>query len=202
MSTIYLIRHGEICTNSGEHRFIGRLDLPLSERGHAQIHRLASYPALQGIDRILTSPLLRCRESAAILSTSLGCESAEVVPEFSEIDLGEWDGMTVSEVTSRFPDAYVARGNDLAGFRPAGGESFDDLLQRSWPAFAQIAHCGVERVAIVAHAGINRVLLCKILGIPLANLFRLRQDYGCCNILHNNGSHFLVDCINGTCLNL
>lgn len=201
MSTIYLIRHGEISTHSEEHRFIGRLDLPLSAKGREQIYTLASHPALQNIDRVLTSPLLRCRESASIFTTHRGCETAEVVPEFSEIDLGEWEGLRLSEVTRQFPDEYAARGKDLAGFRPAGGESFGDVLQRSWPAFEQIAHCGVERIAIIAHAGINRVLLCNILGIPLANLFRFRQDYGCCNTLKNDGSHYLIECINGICLN-
>ena len=201
MSTIYLLRHGDIAMHSGPHRFIGQLDLALSAQGREQMHMLASYPALQGIERILTSPLLRCRESATILSAGLGCGAAEVVPAFAEIDLGAWEGLTPAEVNIRFPGEYAARGNDLAGFRPAKGESFADVRHRTWPPFEQAAHCGVERLAIVAHAGINRVLLCTILGMPLANLFRLKQDYGCCNIVLCNGTEYCVQGINIVPLN-
>jgi broad specificity phosphatase PhoE len=40
---------------------------------------------------------------------------------------------------------------------------------------------------IVGHAGVNRVILCHALGIPLANLFQICQDYGCMNILEFDG---------------
>lgn len=196
MSTVYLIRHGDIAMHSGQHRFVGQMDLALSEQGRERMRMLAGHPALQGIERMLSGPLLRCRESAAILSARLRCGTADVVPEFTEIALGEWEGLTPVEVENRFPGEYAARGNDLAGFRPVKGESFADLQHRAWPAFEQAAHCGVERLAIVAHAGINRVLLCTVLGIPLANLFRLKQDYGCCNIVHCNGMEYCLQSLN------
>ncbi len=193
MSTIYLIRHGEIAGRSKEHRFIGRLDLPLSDLGRKQIHRLAGHPCLQAVDKVLSSPLLRCTESAAILTAHLKCPAAEMSADLAEIDLGEWEGLTVAEVKNRFPGQYEARGNDLAGFRPDNGESFSDLLCRCWPVFEQAARCGSEHVAIVAHAGVNRVLLCKILGIPLGDLFCLKQDYGFCNIIHFDGEGCRVE---------
>ncbi len=196
MSTIYLLRHGDIAMPFGQHRFVGQLDLALSAQGREQMRMLACHPALQGIERMLTSPLLRCRESAAILSARLGCGAAEVVPGFAEIALGEWEGLTPVEVNNRFPGEYAARGNDLTGFRPVKGESFADVQHRAWPPFEQAAHCGVERLAIVAHAGINRLLLCTILGMPLANLFRLKQDYGCCNIILSNGTEYWVQSLN------
>jgi probable phosphoglycerate mutase len=36
---------------------------------------------------------------------------------------------------------------------------------------------------VVGHAGINRVILCEAVGVPLANVFKFGQDYGCLNIL-------------------
>jgi len=41
---------------------------------------------------------------------------------------------------------------------------------------------------IVAHAGVNRLVLCYVLGMPLPNLFRLRQDYGALNIIDYGGN--------------
>jgi broad specificity phosphatase PhoE len=40
-----------------------------------------------------------------------------------------------------------------------------------------------QNIAIVSHGGINRVILCHLLGIPLENIFRVEQDYGCLNIV-------------------
>ncbi|WP_028584774.1 alpha-ribazole phosphatase [Desulfogranum mediterraneum] len=182
MTTIYLIRHGEIATGSPR-RFIGRQDLGLTARGREQIATLASSLRSAAIDRIISSPLLRCRQSAAILASTLGCPQ-EVEQDFAEIDLGAWEGLTVREVEQRFPGAYEARGRDLVGYRPPAGESFADLRQRVWPALTRTAAAGPAHLAVVAHAGVNRVLLCQLLGMPPANLFRLEQGYGCCNLIH------------------
>jgi broad specificity phosphatase PhoE len=95
--------------------------------------------------KVLTSPLVRCRESAAILAAHLKWRAAEMFPDLAEID--------------------------LACFQPSNGESFADLLHLSWPIFEHAAGCGANRVAVVTHAGVNRVLLCWILGIPLDSLF-------------------------------
>lgn len=197
MSTVYLIRHGEI-PQSRPHRFIGQLDLPLTETGREQIARLGKYLASRSIDRILTSPLCRCTESASILAHHLQLETVERMADLREIGMGSWEGLTVDEVRDRFPGEYEARGDYIAGFRPRGGESFADLLNRAWPAFSAATSLDDERLAIVSHAGINRVLLCRILGMPLVHLFTLEQHYGCVNVVHLTHTGFRVEGIN-TC---
>ena len=194
MSTVHLLRHGEII-QSHPRRFVGRQDLPLTDRGREQMSRLADYLATRSIARVLCSPLTRCRESAGILCSRLG-GAPELAPDFCEISLGDWEGLSVDEVRDRFPGCFEARGLDLAGFRPSGGESFHDLLHRTWPVFETLAKAADDGMAIVAHAGVNRVLLCRILGMPLENLFRLEQDYGCLNIVHHDRSGFRVETIN------
>jgi alpha-ribazole phosphatase len=182
MSSIYLIRHGEI-TSFKPRRYIGRQDLPLTPKGRAQIARMAEFLSSQAIDRVICSPLSRCVQSAEIIEERLGVVP-QVNPRLAEIDLGSWEGLTVAEVCERYPGQYEARGKDIARFRPPGGESFQDLLDRTWPAFQAISSIANERITVVAHSGVNRVLLCRILDIPLTNLFRIDQDYGCLNILH------------------
>jgi probable phosphoglycerate mutase len=49
---------------------------------------------------------------------------------------------------------------------------------------------------VVGHAGVNRVLLCHLLGMPLGNLFRLGQDYGCCNLLRRWNGFCSVRAVN------
>ena len=58
--TVYLIRHGKTQGNV-ERRYIGATDQPLCDQGRAEL-RGRTVPAA---DRIIVSPLLRCRETAA-----------------------------------------------------------------------------------------------------------------------------------------
>lgn len=193
MSEIFLIRHGEI-TQSSPRRFVGQSELPLTDRGRKQMRQVAKYLADRGLSRLLCSPLSRCVESAGIVGAALGLEP-EVVPDLREIGLGVWEGLTVEEVRQRFPGDYEARGRDLAGFRPADGESFADLERRVWAAFEPLSDSNSPQ-AIVAHGGVNRVLLCRILGMPLENLFRLGQDYGCVNVVRTGRDGFCVEVMN------
>lgn len=182
MSAVYLVRHGEI-TQSTPRRFVGQRDLPLTDRGREQMVRVARFLTGRGVTRLLCSPLTRCVESAAIVAASVGLK-AEAMPELREISLGSWEGLSVDEVRERFPGSYEARGRNLAGFRPHGGESFADVQRRAWPVFELAIANLAGPLVIVAHAGVNRVLLCRILGMPLENLLRLDQDYACVNIVH------------------
>ncbi|MFV0436299.1 MAG: histidine phosphatase family protein [Desulfopila sp.] len=181
MTTIYLIRHGEIA-ESRPRRFIGNQELALTRTGQQQMAAVARFLASQSIDQIVCSPLSRCQQGAAIIAERLK-KPVRIDRRLSEIDLGGWQGLTVAEVTTRYPGQYAARGRDLAGFRPEGGESFQDLLKRSWPVFTELAGQADCGIAIIGHAGVNRVILCQALGIELANLFRLGQEYGCINTL-------------------
>jgi len=183
---IYLIRHGEL-PQITPRRFIGQRDLPLTEHGHQQIADLIPFLQKQNITRLVCSPLLRCQESAGIIADALKLQ-AQIASDLREISLGAWEGLTVAEVQEKFPGNYATRGRDLAGCAPDGGESFQDLLSRVWPAFGMICS-GEGDVAIVAHAGVNRTLLCHMLGMALADLFRLGQDYGCINTIVFDGTY-------------
>lgn len=181
MSTIYLIRHGEI-PQSRPRRFVGSLDPALTAKGRGQMEKIAAFLTDKKIDRLFCSPLSRCRESAGIVGARIG-KTCKAVPGVAEIHLGAWEGLTVAEVQTQFPGQYEARGANIATFRPLGGESFQDLLDRAWPFFDSLCAGDDDSIAVVAHNGVNRVLLCSILGMPLSNLFRFEQNYGCCNIL-------------------
>jgi len=157
--------------------------------------RTAEALADRSIDRIVSSSLTRCRQSGLILQDRLGVEM-EINPELSEINLGDWEGLTATEVKERYAGQYTERGNDLAHFRPKNGESFNDLLGRVLPAFETLRSSTDGTLAVVAHAGVNRVILCHVLGVPLANLFRIEQHYGCINILNYDDSCIRINCLN------
>lgn len=196
MKTIYLLRHGEI-PGSSPRRFVGQTELDLTACGREQMRRTAGRLKGAGVDRLVASPLGRCRESAGIVGAALGL-SPEIEPAFSEITLGDWEGLTIDDVRQRFPGSYEERGKDIANFRPPAGESFVDLSDRAWPVFLRILAGEAKSIVIVGHAGVNRVLLCRILGMPLPLLFRLRQDYACVNIIRWRDGDFELELLNGS----
>jgi len=188
--TVYLMRHGDSRTDAVR-RFIGQSDQPLNDTGRAQAEwwrrKLSRIP----FSRIYCSNLKRSVETARIIGRRMPAPLT-ILPPLGEIDLGSWDGMPVSEVRRLFPLEYIRRGADLVGYRPAGGESFADLSVRVLPAFEDVLQQSGENLLIVGHAGVNRVILCHLLGMPPANLFRLDQGYGCLNILEYSAGSWKV----------
>lgn len=193
---IYLIRHGHIDVK-GEKRFVGQVDIPLSEKGRSQANALRQWFEKMPLDAIYASDLSRTLATAIIIGAPHD-RSPVPVKKLREIDLGSWDGRTFSHIKTSFPKAFEKRGKEIAHFKVPGGESFSELQNRVVPAFNDIAMSAAGDTLIVAHAGVNRVILCHILGMPLSNLFRLEQDFGCINIIDNQRRSLKVKGVNIT----
>ncbi len=198
MTTIYLLRHGEI-ESDGPRRLIGQSDVRLGSRGLEQARIWRDAFAETCFDAIYASDLSRCAETARIIASRTSAE-VQFLPELREIELGKLEGLTTLEVRERYRDEWEARGNDVAGYVPDGGESFADLQQRVIPAVDAICRDReIGSILVVSHAGVNRVILCHALGMPLGNLFRIPQDCGCLNVLEHSGGQLRVRLINRPC---
>jgi probable phosphoglycerate mutase len=195
VTIIYLLRHGALAGDSRD-RFIGQIDLPLAPEGIRQAEALA--PTLRGqeIGVIYCSDLIRSRQTAEIIAGDSDIP-IEAFPGLREISLGDWEGLSRREVAVRFPTEFAARGRDIENYRVPGGESFAECRQRVLAAWNAILGCGSERAAVVGHAGVNRLLLCHLLGMPVSNLFRIGQDYGCVNIIEQDGDRVCAVLVNG-----
>ncbi len=192
---IYLMRHGEI-NGVKTRRYIGSTDLPLSEKGIVQAQFWHQKLNNIRFDAIYTSPLERAMHTAEIISGQ-NASALKIIPDLAEIHLGEWDGKKVQSIQKRFPDAWKQRGSDFAGFRPPGGESFQDLSNRVLPAFFDITSCDQKKILLlVAHAGVNRVILARLLDHPLADLFQIPQNYGALNLIRRDKGRLSVQEIN------
>jgi len=191
---IYLIRHGQI-EQFRPRRFVGQLDLPLTDAGKIQARVMRDFFKDIKLSRIFTSPLHRTLQTAEIVAGNRTIDITPV-PELAEINLGDWEGLTVDEVRRRFPGEYEKRGEDLAHYRPQGGESFADLAQRSLPVFTRLARENAGPLLVVAHAGVNRVLLSQMQQLPLQELFLIPQDYCCVNIITLDNGCWQVEDIN------
>ncbi|MFA9466108.1 MAG: histidine phosphatase family protein [Velocimicrobium sp.] len=179
--TIYLIRHGTIGIRT-EKRYVGITDLHLDNEGIEQAYFLKNYFKQIPINIVFTSPLRRCLQTSEII-----CEEKKqdyiVVKEFREINMGNWENISIASIRKDFPKLYEERGKDFASFVPPNGESFRQLSNRVLLAFDRIVNNKYENIMIVAHAGVNRVILSHLLGFCVQDIFNIQQPYGCVNKL-------------------
>lgn len=174
---VYLLRHGD-CRTDGVRRYVGQIDYPLSDMGREQVRRWQGFFAEHRPERVVCSDLLRTVQTAEEVF-GISTVTPALMPAFREISLGDWEGVPQKDIKRDFPDAYAARGADLAGFRSPGGESFSDVRARVVAAFEGVCResLAADSLVIVTHAGVIRVLLCHILDMPLQHMFSLGSDY-------------------------
>ncbi len=193
--TVYLIRHGKIKIEDDLRCYIGQLDLPLNEEGINQATCLQKSFERAAISAAYCCDLSRSQQTAKIVVAHKAV-NITARQDLREIGLGEWEGCTFADIAQRFPNEFKARGADIGYYRVPGGESFAVCSRRVVAAFHEIMTNSFGNILIVGHAGINRLLLCYMLGMPIANLFRISQDYGCLNIIHCSRSGYRVHLIN------
>jgi|GEM_PF-377377 len=165
---ITLIRHGESVSNAAG-IWQGHSDAQLSHTGRTQAaalaHRLAS---THSFTRLLSSDLKRAHATAITLGEAVGMP-VETQPQWREINLGRWEGLSRDEVHARWPDevAALARGEDVP---VGGGERWSDLGARIVAAVWDLAESSApdEHVAVVAHGGVIITLLSDLLGVSPA----------------------------------
>lgn len=146
-----LIRH--LAPPGGAGLCYGRTDLAAPGVLPDLAKRLAH---LGPVDRIVASPLVRCRRLALCLGDHLG-RPVRLDPDWREMNFGRWEGRPWDQLPRAELDAWAA---DLLHARPHDGESVAQLLARIRRALARwqgrrghtlvITHAGVIRAALVA----------------------------------------------------
>jgi ribonuclease H / adenosylcobalamin/alpha-ribazole phosphatase len=173
-TTFVLLRHGETALTP-EKRFSGSggSDPELSPAGRRQAEGTAAALAARGtVQAIVTSPMRRCRETAAAVAARLGLE-VRVDEGLREADFGAWEGLTFAEVKERHPDDLDAwLGSAKAA--PTGGESFAAVARRvSVTRDKLIARYAGKTVLVVTHVTPVKTLVRLALGAPPESLFRM-----------------------------
>jgi alpha-ribazole phosphatase len=191
---IYLIRHGEIGI-AGEKRYIGVLDLPLNTNGILQAKKLKVFFNDVKLDKMFCSNLQRSVQTAQIILEEKSIQIEKIV-KLREINMGNWEGKLFKEIKEKFPSEFKSRLDEIEDFKPSGGESFKDCQIRAINIFSSIAKGEGQNIAIVAHAGINRGIIAYLLGVPLKNIFKFGQHYGCINKIIFDGDNFKLSYMN------
>lgn len=181
---IVLVRHGETEGQSSI-RYYGATDIPLSALGREQMQRAAAALDGERFDRVYASALSRSREGAQIVSG----RDPIVEPGFNEIDFGEWEGLTESDIRARDPARHAAWSLRPKEFHYPGGESTQTFRARAVAALDSVlASNPVGTLLFVLHKGVIRSVLSNLLQLDPSARNRLAIPLGSIHIVQRAGS--------------
>jgi glucosyl-3-phosphoglycerate phosphatase len=139
----YIMRHGQSEANAAG-LFAGHLDTPLTDQGRAEAEAartlLAQLPMAP--ERVLSSPLTRAYDTAAIVNTHLGLPHM-VHQDLREINMGIWEGTPFLENGQRF----------FEGMDPPEGETHIAFKNRVQRALTYTLETDPRLPLIVCHGG-------------------------------------------------
>ncbi|MCX5225907.1 bifunctional RNase H/acid phosphatase [Streptomyces sp. NBC_00233] len=174
-ATFVLLRHGETALTP-EKRFSGSggTDPELSAAGLRQAEAVAEALAARGtIQEIVSSPLTRCRQTAAAVAGRLGLD-VRVEQGLRETDFGAWEGLTFGEVRERYPEDLDAWLASPKAAPTGGGESFATVARRVAATRDRLTAAYAGRtVLLVTHVTPIKTLIRLALGAPPESLFRM-----------------------------
>ncbi|WP_092865036.1 histidine phosphatase family protein [Quadrisphaera sp. DSM 44207] len=185
MPTLLLVRHGRTAANAGG-VLAGRTPgVDLDDAGRAQVAALAQRLAPLPLAAVVSSPLQRCRATAAAITGAGGTEEAprpgvDVEDDLSECDYGSWTGRPLKELTED-PLWPVVQAHPSAVTFP-DGESMRTMQSRALDVVRRVdarvaAEHGAHAVWVaVSHGDVIKAVLADALGMHLDAFQRIVVD--------------------------
>ena len=173
---LYVTRHGETDFNV-EKRYTGSTDIPLNDKGLQQAKELASKVSDIRFDVIVSSPLLRARQTAEVIHNSSGVPVV-VIDEFAEISAGVYEGLTREEAQAKYPEVWARLAEIWVkmGWRPlddapTGGETLRQFDARIAAGLAKLkAEYPESKVLLVCHAFAARTINRQVTGLSFDDM--------------------------------
>ncbi len=159
--TFYLIRHGETI----EKGFNGVTESQLSSKGGSQIKSLQPFFNNKKIDKILSSPRERTKETAGILNCPLKVR-IKIDTRLAEINFGSWEGKEFKQIEKDNPQKALLFLNHVENFQFPGGENIQDFCKKAdqtWEALKQAY--SDKNVIIVSHCVWLKAVLRNCFGL-------------------------------------
>ncbi|NSW90104.1 MAG: histidine phosphatase family protein [Firmicutes bacterium] len=192
---LIIVRHGETDANS-EGVLLGCTDVSLNRRGIQQVKRAAKKLRELKVDRvedIYSSPLKRAVQTAEIIGNELGCKKIIYSDDLKERNFGDWEGLTVEEISRLYENEYRLWINDVDYCMKNGEEVYEmkeriksftkRLIDSSKDDKYTDTHkrehgTGQCTHIIVTHLGCIRYMLAFLLGLPDEYSWRFRVGTG------------------------
>jgi broad specificity phosphatase PhoE len=169
VSAIHLVRHGRTEANA-RGLLLGRLDPGLDAEGVQQAAAIAAVVARSGAERVVSSPLRRCRATAEVVAEAMGGVEVEIDDRWIELDYGELDGVALTDVPAATWAAWRA---DIT-WRPPGGETLAELGARVRDACASLR----GDVVVVSHVSPIKAAVAWALGVGDEVTWRMHVSPG------------------------
>lgn len=186
--TLLLIRHGQTTWNV-EHRLPGQLPgVALNETGRQQAGRLAEALKDIPISAVISSPLERAYDTAAIVAQGRDL-TIQTEAGLMDTDVGQWSGKVIDELAKSDPawKAYVQNPT----VAPEGVETFPQVQQRVVAAvdrWRTQEQCGAYP-AFVAHADVIKLLVANYTGLEAGRAGSLSIDNASVSIIELEDDH-------------
>jgi uncharacterized phosphatase len=150
MKTIYFVRHGESEANAAGISAGGGLDVNLTLNGKDQAKRVGETLKNKQIDLIVSSPMKRAYDTAAIVAQAIGYDPNKIVVSklFTERHLGDLTG-TKNELMKTYYDA---------GMLPPSVETTDALQKRTIEGLEWLRSLQANKILLVSHGGPGRMI--------------------------------------------
>lgn len=187
MTTILLVRHGENDWVK-KHRLAGWIEgIHLNENGRQQAAAAAERLATLPVKAIYSSPVLRCRETADFIATSLDLP-VNLLETVGEVRYGEWEGKKIKKLAKKkewftvqfFPSRMQFPGGDsLRGVQMRGVEAIEALATE---------HADEDIIVVVSHADLIKLVLAHYLGVHMDLFQRIIVSPASVSVLHLSGN--------------
>lgn len=162
---------------------MGHDPVPLSAAGREQIELLAERLLGDRPTRIVSSDILRARDSAEIIAGKLGLPFATDAG-LREVDVGAAKGFGYADAFARWPEVFDPAGEA----RFPGGESFAEVADRVTACLRATVLDDSGKVLVVTHGGSVRGAAARLLDLPLASFASFQIDNASLSIFRVSGA--------------
>lgn len=177
MTLLYLVRHGETELNAKKVCY-GWTDCALNQKGVRQAQRVARMLEEVTFDAVISSPLKRARETAAIVG-KVSPEEIILDERLRELNFGSWEGKHYQRIEKEDPENWLFWINNWKEAAPPGGEPFIKMYRRVEESVKEILDkYAEETLLIVSHQGCLRTIMCMLLNMGYEGFmhFSFQQD--------------------------
>ncbi len=164
---VMIIRHAESVANQ-KGLLAGRIDpTPLTATGRAQAKALNGVIKDFEPDRVISSPLLRCRQTAEWA----GIAELQLDERIQEMDYGSWSGRKLDRLSKQSQWSKIQKNPE--GFQFPEGESFLSALMRIRDFMSDLLEGSATKIVLFTHGDISRIMINDALNRPLNDFQQL-----------------------------
>ncbi len=188
ITRIFFVRHGDVLNHRGI--IYGYLNYPLSLAGKAKIRKVGAYLKDRGISYIYSSPIRRCRDTAAIIGRALGIKPS-IDTRLAEAEWTRaWQGTSARLMHKAYPAQWATYQKSPSKLR-VGGVTLPTVAGRMLGFTRHVVKSrpGQTMVA-VTHGDPLKCLILKLEGKSYNDLHKIRCRYGAVVEVVFEGSRF------------